>query len=632
MRLERLSFRAVWSLAVVTAFSCAASHAATEDDAAILYRERCANCHDGGPVRAPDRTSMKLLAPDRVRAALTSGSMVQQARGLAPRELDLLVAYLSGPIAQTIEAASTPPQCKAAPPALDGAFTRPRWNGWGNGIEQRRFQPAEMSRLSVAEVPHLKLKWAFGFPGVFRAYGQPAVLGGMLFVGSAASKVYALDAKSGCIYWEFSPKAPVRTAISVGRGSRGFSVYFGDQRANAYAVDATTGQQVWTQRVDDHAAAVITGAPVLDEGVLYVPVASSEEATTMNSASTCCTFRGSVVALDAPSGEVLWKAYSITALPAPTRQNDAGVQMFGPAGASIWSSPTIDRRRKLVYATTGNSYADAVTDGSNAFIAFRLDTGERAWVHQATEGDAYTMACNLSAAGQGNCPQANGPDVDFGNSAILVNLPGGHRALIAGQKSGVVHALDPDRGGALIWRTAVGVGGKLGGVQWGSAADEQHVYVAVSDVRIAPVAPDTPGGQRTPFGVNLRVDPDAGGGLLALKLATGEVAWKTPHPGCKAVPGCSPAQSAAVTAIPGVVFSGGLDGHLRAYAADNGHIVWDVDTKRPYTTVNGVPAQGGSLDGPGAVVVDGMLYVNSGYAIFGGAPGNVLLAFSVDGK
>ena len=608
--------------------------AASEDDvaAAALYRERCANCHDGGAERAPDRASMKLLAPDRVRASLTRGSMVEQARGLAPRELDLLAAYLGSPAAPVVAAAATAVRCAAPPPALDGAFTRAHWNGWGNGIEQRRFQRAEMARLSAAEVPQLKLKWAFGFPGVVRAYGQPALLGGMLFVGSAGAKVYALDAKSGCTYWEFSTKAPVRTAISVGQGARGFSVYFGDQAANAYALDALSGQQVWTQRVDDHAAAGITGAPVLDDGVLYVPVTSREEFSATHPATPCCTFRGSVVALDAQSGKPLWKGYTIAAAPAATRKNDAGVQMFGPAGAAIWSSPTIDRHRKRVYATTGNGYAEPASDGTNAFIAFKLDSGDRAWVHQATAGDAYTMACQSSAGGQGNCPLANGPDVDFGNSAILVNLAGGKRALIAGQKSGVVHALDPDRNGALLWRTTVGVGGKLGGVQWGAAADEQQVYVPVSDVRIEPVAAGTPGGQPTPFGVDLRVDPKAGGGLLALKLTTGEVAWKTPHPGCKGESGCSPAQSAAVTAIPGVVFSGGLDGHLRAYATATGEIIWDVDTRRSYATVNGVPAQGGALDGPGPVVVDGMLYVNSGYAIFGGAPGNVLLAFSVDGK
>jgi len=618
-------------LAALATVNPAVSYAAAEDDAAAgaLYRARCANCHEGGAARAPDRASLKLLPPDRVRAALTSGSMAEQARGLAQPQIDLLVGYLSGPAAQTV-AATVAPRCAAPPPALDGALTRPHWNGWGNGIEQRRFQRADMARLSAAEVPQLKLKWAFGLPGVVRAYGQPVVVGGMLFVGSAAAKVYALDAKSGCMYWEFSAKAPVRTAVSVGPGSRGSSIYFGDQAANVYALDAMNGDLIWTRRVDEHPAAIITGAPVLDDGILYVPVASREEA--VNSSTPCCTFRGSVAALDAQSGTSLWKGYSIAAAPAPTRKSDAGVQMFGPAGAAIWSSPTIDRVRKLIYATTGNSYADPPSDVGNAFIAFKLGTGERAWVYQATKGDAYTMACVSNAAGEGNCPQANGPDVDFGNSAILVDLPNGRRALIAGQKSGVVHALDPDRDGALLWRTTVGVGGKLGGVQWGSASDEQHVYVAVSDVRVTPVAPNTPGGQPTPFGVDLRVDPDAGGGLLALKLATGEVVWKTPHPGCNGVPSCSPAQSAAVTAIPGIVFSGGLDGHLRAYAAASGRIVWDVDTKRPYVTVNGVPARGGSLDGPGAVVVDGMLYVNSGYGIFGGTPGNVLLAFSVDGK
>ncbi len=633
MRPHHLLSRTCWALAI-TICASGASLAAGDDDiaAATLYRERCARCHDGGALRAPDRATMKLLAADRVRAALSTGSMAEQAGGLAPRDLDLLAAYLGSPAAPLAGAAAASASCTSPPPSLDGALVRPHWNGWGNGIAQRRFQSADMARLASADVPRLKLKWAFGFPGALRAYGQPAVVGGMLFVGSAGAKVYALDAKSGCTHWEFSAKAPVRTAISVGQGPRGFLVYFGDQAANAYAVDASSGQQLWMQRVDAHATAIITGAPVLDAGVLYVPVSSREEATAANPATPCCSFRGSVVALDALSGKTLWQGHTITAAPAPTRISHAGVQMSGPAGAAVWSSPTIDHRRQRIYATTGNSYADPAADGGNAFVAFQLGSGERAWVHQATPDDAYTMACNMQAGGQGNCPLANGPDADFGNSAILVDLAGGKRALIAGKKSGAVHALDPDDNGALLWLKTVGAGGKLGGVQWGSAADAQHVYVAVSDVRIAPVAPGAPGGQPTPFGVHLRVDPESGGGLLALKLATGEVAWKTPHPGCKGVPGCSPAQSAAVTAMPGVVFSGGLDGHLRAYAAATGQIIWDIDTQQAYATVNGVPARGGSIDGPGAVVVDGMLYLNSGYAIFGGAPGNVLLAFSVDGQ
>ena len=216
---------------------------------------------------------------------------------------------------------------------------------------------------------------------------------------------------------------------------------------------------------------------------------------------------------------------------------------------------------------------------------------------------------------------------------MLVNLPDGKRALIAGQKSGVVHAIDPDRQGAILWQRRVGRGGLLGGVQWGSAVDQDNVYVAVSDLSARPAAQGTAGAQQGLFGGrSFLLDPGRGGGISALRLATGEVVWHTPHPGCGDAPGCRPAQSAAVTAIPGAVFSGGLDGHLRAYAASDGKIIWDVDTGQTYSTVNGVVARGGSLDGPGAVIVDGMLYVNSGYANFGTAPGNVLLAFSVDGK
>ena len=240
-----------------------------------------------------------------------------------------------------------------------------------------------------------------------------------------------------------------------------------------------------------------------------------------------------------------------------------------------------------------------------------------------TSGDAYNVACDPTP--KTNCPKANGPDYDFGSSAVLADLPGGKRVLIAAQKSGVVTALDPDRSGEIVWQQRVANGGKLGGVQWGVAVDQRNVYVAVSDVKIDGVSAGTPGAQ--PMTRN-----KSGGGLLALKLDTGKEVWRTPHPGCGDVPGCSPAQSAAVTAIPGVVFSGGLDGRLRAYSSEDGRIIWDVDTKDEVRTVNGFAAHGGSIDGAGAVVAGGMLYVSSGSGIFGGAPGNVLLAYSVDGR
>jgi polyvinyl alcohol dehydrogenase (cytochrome) len=623
-------------IAVVTLLSSMTSLAATTDyrtdlqiDASTIYRQRCAGCHEGGAARAPDRAALKLLSVERVRASMVTGSMSAHGKDLSPAQLDALSSFVGGAPSPTATSGS---RCAASDNTFAGSSSGPHWNGWGAGIAQRRFQSAAMAQLSASDVPRLKLKWAFGFPDVLRAYAQPAVVGGRVFVGSAGGKVYALDASSGCTHWEFTARAPVRTAISVGQGPVGRMVYFGDQRANAYGVDALTGQPVWTTRVDDHRAASITGAPALHDGVLYVPVSSIEELHSAAASYPCCTFRGGVAALDAQTGKLLWKGHSIVDEPVPTRMNDSQVQLWGPSGAAVWSSPTIDPVRRMVYVTTGNSYSDPPSDGANAFVAFHLESGVRGWARQMTAGDVYNGACNSQPAGSGNCPKAGGLDFDFGSSAMLVTLAGGRRALIAGQKSGVVHAIDPDREGAVLWQTVVSLGGRLGGVQWGSAADDQHVYVAVSDLRIHRAADNAPGAQPSPFGGSVRVDPEIGGGLLALNLETGEVVWKTPHPGCKQVAGCSPAQSAAVTAIPGVVFSGGLDGHLRAYASETGRLIWDVDTRIPYATVNGVAAMGGSLDGPGAVVVGGTLYVNSGYFIFGGAPGNVLLAFSIDGK
>jgi len=292
----------------------------------------------------------------------------------------------------------------------------------------------------------------------------------------------------------------------------------------------------------------------------------------------------------------------------------------------------VDVTTHRLYVTTGDSYSDPAATTSDAFLAFDLETGKLKWSNQMTKGDAFNLDCGVPAEKQNNCPEAKGPDFDFGSSPILVSLASGRRALLAGQKSGIVYALDPDKQGEILWQRRVGRGSPVGGVQWGSAVEENSVYVAVSDLAMKPVPPGTPGAQPSLFGSPYPLDPKIGGGLFSLKLDTGEVVWQTPHPGCGEKPGCSPAQSAAVTAIPGVIFSGGVDGHLRAYSARDGQMVWDVDTALDYKAVNGVKAHGGSLDGPGAVVVGGILYVNSGYAFVGSTPGNVLLAFSVDGK
>jgi polyvinyl alcohol dehydrogenase (cytochrome) len=607
----------------------ASAQSITGADGETIYRGHCAGCHEGGAARAPDLKTLRQMSPDQVLTALRSGIMSTQGKALSNAQLDSVSRFVARGVAVQ-ETARSNGTCGDASVSLADALSHPHWNGWGADPSQHRFQPAAMAELAAADVPRLKLKWAFGFPGTTRAAAQPALMGGALFVGSQSGKVYALDARTGCSHWVFDAGAGVRTAITIGASGDGWSAYFGDLRGNAYAIDAVSGQLRWKTHVERHRAAIITGAPALSGGMLYVPVSSFEEASGASPSYPCCSFRGSVVALDAASGKILWQSYTIPQASAPVRKNAVGTQLWGPSGAAIWSSPSLDPDRRMIYVTTGDSYSDPPAATSDAFIAFRMESGELAWSRQMTAGDAYTVACNGS--GGANCPEANGPDYDFGSSPMLVNLPDGRRALIAGQKSGIVHAIDPDHQGAILWQRRVGDGGRLGGVQWGSAVDAENVYVAVSDLALRLAAEGTPGAQPSLFGPSLVPNPSRGGGIFALKLATGEVVWHTPHPGCGDVPGCTPAQSAAVTAIPGVVFSGGLDGHLRAYAASNGQIIWDVDTAKNYGTVNGVAAHGGSLDGPGAVIVGGMLYVNSGYANFGTAPGNVLLAYSVDGK
>ena len=250
-------------------------------------------------------------------------------------------------------------------------------------------------------------------------------------------------------------------------------------------------------------------------------------------------------------------------------------------------------------------------------LALALDTGKIVWSHQFSAGDAWNVSCVLPGAK--NCPDAGGADFDFGASPMLVSQPGGHRVLIAGQKSGAVYAMDPDKDGKLLWHAQLGTGGVLGGVEWGPASDSERLYVAISDESFLPVTPPT-------------LDPSKGGGLFALSLDKGSRMWAAAPSPCDARRPCSPAQTAAITAIPGAVFSGSLNGHLRAFSTAAGEVLWDYDTGRDFNTVNNVPGHGGSISVAGPVIVGGTVYVLSGYDTFGEAPGNVLLAFSLDGQ
>jgi polyvinyl alcohol dehydrogenase (cytochrome) len=491
------------------------------------------------------------------------------------------------------------------------------WAGWSPSALNTRFQPAEQAKLSVAQVRNLKLKWAFGFDRDITAFAAPTVENGVLFVGSASGRIQSMNAKSGCLYWTFQADGPVRAATVIAEyGARRF-VLFGDQIGWFYSVDALTGRLQWKRRVDPHEATRLTGSAVALEGIVFVPAASWEETRSGNPKYSCCTFRGSVTALRISDGSVVWKAYTVGE-PKKMGVNRIGTPQFGPSGAGIWSAPTIDSKRGLLYIATGDNYSQPPTKTSDAVLALSLKTGEIVWSQQMTAGDVFSGAA---------CPDDNspcGPDFDFGSSVLLVSREGRDR-LIAGQKSGVVYALDPDAKGRILWQARVGKGGITGGIQWGMAGDEDRVYAAVSDFVDLPSSSD-----KLPLG-GRNFDPRQGGGLTALQLSDGSKVWFAPsYPCTPPRPGCSPAQSAALTAIPGAVFSGSLDGHIRAFSAGKGTLLWDFDTETDFHTVNGVTAKGGSLDGAGPVIVDGMVYVNSGYPRFGGAVGNVLLAFGAD--
>ncbi len=589
---------------ILIAFSVATACFAAPDGAA-LYKTRCAACHDGKPqLHMPSHDELVAKTPETVFKAMFEGVMQPQAAGLTEDEGRAIARFITAKEFSTASAAAMAGQCTTKPKAFTIAPTD--WNGWGQDISNSRYQPNP--GLAAADVPKLKLKWAFGFPGDVSVQSQPTVVGGRVFIGSVSGNVYSLDAATGCIYWTYKAGASIRNAPTIGKVGSRYIVFFGDVKANAHAVDAETGAPLWKVKLDDHPVARITGTPNFYSGRLYVPISSIEEASAMSAKYECCKFRGSVASLDAETGKVLWKSFTILDPAKAYKTSSTGTQLYGPAGAPIWGSVTIDPKRKLVYAATGDSYTDVEINTSDSLVAFDLETGKLVWSTQVLAKDNFTMACGK--AGVANCPETRGPDLDFGTSPALRTV-GGKDVVVVGQKSGILWAFDPDDKGKILWQTRIGRGGALGGIEWGHAVDDNRAYAAISDL------------------------PRGPGLLSAVDLKTGEKLWTklTPDTGCKpGTPGCQTMLSAAISVIPGIVFAGGVDQHFRAYDSKTGDIVWDFDAARPFDTVNKVPAKGGSFNAPGPVIVNGMVFTPSGYGMWGGAAGNVLLVFSVDGK
>ncbi len=588
----------------LAAFAALPARAATAPDGAKVYAEHCAACHDKAQGHAPDKEALTRRSNVSISLALRAGAMKAQAKGMSVEEISAVADYLSAQgLAKRDPVRANPCPGAARPLQIDG----PAWNGWGRDLANSRAQP--QPGISPEDVPHLKLKWAFAYPGAI-TWGQPTVVGGRVFVASSTGQVYALDAASGCTVWTFEAGAPVRDAVVVGKGPDGAIAYFGDISAFIHAVDADTGRELWKRKLDEHPLARITGSPVLGAGRLYVPVSSFEEGAASSPDYPCCTFRGSVAALDPLSGKLLWQTYTIPQKPRPYARKGLKVPGNGPAGAAVWNAPTIDEKRGVLYVGVGNSYTDIDVPTSDGVMALDLVTGRMRWASQLRPKDNWATGCVYS----GPCPQKPGPDYDIAISTIRVSLPSGKEVIVAGQKSGAVYGLDPDAKGKVLWRAKFGGGGLFGGIEWGMASLGPVVYAPISDSM-----PDQ------------KAEP----GLGALDAATGKPIWWTPAGEPKCAWGenaCKAARSQAVSAIPGVVFSGSQDGHLVAHSAIDGKVIWAFDTAQPVQPVNARSASGGSLDAGGPVVVDGVLYVNSGYGQFFGKGGNVLMALSVDGR
>jgi polyvinyl alcohol dehydrogenase (cytochrome) len=583
---------------------------------AAVYAKNCAACHEQVTARIPSREALTKMSPARILRTLDFGQMMSIAYAMRRDERNAVAQFLGKGLDETALPASA--FCKTGGPAMTVAAGE-SWSGWGPSQSNARFQTTERAGLRAQDVGRLELKWAFGFSGDVTAFAAPTVQGGSLFVGSAGGLVQALDAKTGCVHWQYQANGPVRAAITVAHDS----LVFSDQNGGVYSLDARSGKELWKMRVEEHEATRLTGSFAVHDGIAFVPAASWEETRSIDPAYPCCTFRGSITAVRVHDGTVLWKSFLVDR-PVKTGKTPGGTDTFGPSGAGVWSAPTVDVARGVLYVATGDNYSRPATNTSDAIVALSLTDGHIVWSQQATQGDVFNSSCSRVA----KCPFKNGPDVDFGSSAMLVRMGNGRDILIAGQKSGVVHGFDPDNKGKVLWQVRVARGGANGGIQWGMASDGTNVYAAAAgSTRMR--GTDNLGGAPAPVG-NANFDPAQGGGLTALNVADGKTVWFAAAAACDPPrPGCSPAQSGAVTAITGAVFSGSMDGHLRAFSTTDGKLLWDFDTAKSYTAVNGVPASGGSLDGAGPVITGGMVFVNSGYPRFGGMPGNVLLAFAI---
>ncbi|GAB3094991.1 PQQ-binding-like beta-propeller repeat protein [Aestuariicella hydrocarbonica] len=615
-----------------------------------LFEAKCAACHDNPDSKAPSREALQASSFESILMAMEFGRMQPQAAGLQKLEKAAIAKYLAGSSTvdeQWIAAAQCGRQGESQTIDLNNLLS----TGWGMSANNSRYIPGGVSGIDKDNVGRLKLKWAFAYPQVTDARSQPVLTRDTLFVGSKSGNLFALDSASGCIKWRFKADSSIRSALVLGGGdsdgktlgeNNGDTLYFGDALSSAYAVDARTGQLQWKTSLSLFPTSTITGSPTYYNGKLFVPISSYEIAAAGMPNFPCCRSHGALVALNAEDGQQDWIWHGTE--PATLQEKSAdGHMRFGPSGVSVWSTPTVDAKRGLLYFGTAENLTHPATDTSDAIIALDLNSGEERWKYQALKNDVWNSAC---LNGGPNCPEEAGQDFDFGASVILAEDKNGNDILLAGQKSGAVYAFDPDgyhRGqGKLLWSnfdTRNTVYSPNPGIHWGMALEGQTLFVPIADTdRPFPGYTARPGlyaldintGKRlwasqVTRGCELKGQQSSSFGLQAMRDQGSAGAEGEQEKPCS----FHFSLSAAVTATDGLVFAGGLDGILRAYDSASGTVVWQTDTAKSFQTVNGVEGHGGAIDVDGPVLGNGMLFIHSGYSMFGQLPGNVLLGYEV---
>jgi polyvinyl alcohol dehydrogenase (cytochrome) len=647
-----------------------------------VYETHCAFCHQEEGGDAPATESIRRLSKANIKYTVELGYMRQYAKDIPKDQLAQLVDWLPK---DQVDASAW--RAKAACPAGKAAVNlanQPRTvTGFGLGLDNTREQPTRETGLSKADMKNLELAYVIAFPQTATMRSQPVIVGDTMFMAATDSgHIYAFDVDSGCLKWTYEADMTLRSSLTFAEATRttGELIIAGDAGGKVHAIDAKSGREVWVKDIKLSDVNRITGAPVAKDGIVYVPLSAIEVNFTAVDEYECCIGQGAVVAMDVATGRTLWVGRTMEDAK-PTFKDKNGSQKHGPSGAIIWSSPAIDTKRGLVYAGTGENTSWPATDTSDAIIAYDIKTGARKWVFQATKADIWNYACGRRGP---NCDwpgEYQSPDHDFGGSPMLIRLKDGTERVVAGQKSGVLWALDPDTG-KLLWSNKASRGSAGGGVRWGIAYDGERIFMPSND-----------GGQASPT-----ENPNFGPGIHAVNAMTGEIEWtykpnardcgdatqpvaavtrpqgaqritrisapvlpparvntqgqaqgagraaqaqgaQAGRGGAAQTAGGRPAvrcrvgMAAAPLVVDGAVVTGTNGGMLRIFDGATGEILFEYQTNRPYpNTVNGVEGRGGSIDSHPYVAANGTLFVQSGYARFGQPPGNVLLAFRPKGR